>query len=132
SCAICGAPANCHHESEALAVAIAQAQARWWSKISTITDWVFTHAQNEVNAMYQDYSSSRLRQYRSHVESIPYYQMFVQHHGNPPLHPMDLGHIHAEMDRAAAIYKEGIDRDWRECVQKYPHVLDKWYQRVEV
>ncbi|KAF2178231.1 hypothetical protein K469DRAFT_731721 [Zopfia rhizophila CBS 207.26] len=135
NCAICNAPANpeCPCESERLQIAVKQAEQRAMeSRLAEIKDWVISHARQHILNGFERLTSARKQAHSTYLSSLPFYSVYMQYSGHPPIHPTHLAQLQAQISEAHAELKRGIDADWRASVLRYPEVLDYFYSLVEL
>ncbi|KAF2203992.1 hypothetical protein GQ43DRAFT_429405 [Delitschia confertaspora ATCC 74209] len=135
NCAICNGPATpeCPCESDRLQIAVKQAEDRaMQARLQEIRDWVVSHARQHILNAFERLSSARKQSTAQYLGSLPYYSVYVQYSGRPPIHPMHLAPLQAQISEAHADLKRGIDADWRSSVLRYPEVLDYFYSLVEL
>lgn len=95
-------------------------------------DWVIRHAREHVLHRFEHLTATRKVAHATYLSSLPYYQIYMQYSGHPPLHPVALAQLQAQISEAHAELKRGIDADWRASVLRYPEVLDYFFSLVEV
>lgn len=66
------------------------------------------------------------------VMKIPYFPMYQQHRGHPPLDPRIIIEIQHRLGEAEMRLKQGIDYDWKQCVVRYPEVLAHYYTLIKI
>lgn len=66
----------------------------------------------------------RMEAHRNYLQSLPYYTLYHQYNGRPPLNPQQLANIHSQIARANVILQQGVDQDWRTSCLRYPEILD--------
>ncbi|KAF2020728.1 hypothetical protein BU24DRAFT_456769 [Aaosphaeria arxii CBS 175.79] len=135
NCAICNAPAysECSCESERLQIAVHQAEQRAMeARLAEIRDWVIAHARMHILGAFERLKTTRKQAHSAYLASLPYYTVYMQYSGHPPIHPMAIAQLQAQIGEAHAELKRGIDADWRASVLRYPEVLDYFYSLVEV
>lgn len=135
NCAICNAPAypECPCESERLQIAVKQAEQRAMeSRLAEIRDWVISHARKHILNAFERLTSARKVAHSAYLASLPFYSIYMQYSGHPPLHPAALAQLQAQISEAHAELKRGIDADWRASVLRYPEVLDYFYSLVDL
>ncbi|KAF2465465.1 uncharacterized protein BDR25DRAFT_239297 [Lindgomyces ingoldianus] len=135
NCAICNAPAypDCPCESERLQIAVKQAEHRVMdAKLTEIRDWVISHARQHILNAFERLSSARKQAHSAYLASLPFYSVYMQYSGHPPIHPTALAQLQAQISEAHAELKRGVDADWRASVLRYPEVLDYFYGLVEL
>jgi len=122
-CAICSAPAitQCICEAKALDRAVSEAEQRMMDTFfSDIRLWVRNHAQDFILNYFSVLSSRRQTQHASHIDALTRHAAYYRQRPHP-----------AELSRADAELKRGIDDDWRASVQRYPEVLEYFYSLVD-
>ncbi|KAI9690086.1 MAG: hypothetical protein M1820_010025 [Bogoriella megaspora] len=120
-------------ESQRLQLAIKQAEKRAMDeRLRDIRDWVLNHARQQILRSFNAVTAHRKAAHKQYLASLPYYGLYVQYSGNPPLHPRQLHSLKTQIIEAEQIFKRGIDSDWRASVLKYPEVLDYYYSLVEI
>lgn len=75
---------------------------------------------------------SRKIAHNRYLSELPYYTIYMQYSGHPPLSPYIIATLQAQISEAHAELKRGIDADWRASIMEYPKVLDYFYGMVEV
>lgn len=80
---------------------------------------------------FREAQVARKAQYEAELAAIPCYTVFHRWNGNPPIHAVQLAHLHAEMGHARARHQQRIDQDWRGVCLRYPEVLDYYFAMVE-
>ncbi|KAK5133614.1 hypothetical protein LTR08_007562 [Meristemomyces frigidus] len=132
SCAICGAPPypTCPHEDERMELAIDQAQARW-TAMQGIRDWVLNNARDQVMSTFQQLRLARYQLHLAYLQSLPCFTLYYRYNGQPPMmQPAQLHMLHSQITQANALFKQGVDEDWRRSCLQYPEVLDYYFNRV--
>ncbi|KAH9864022.1 hypothetical protein J1614_009955 [Plenodomus biglobosus] len=135
NCAICNAPAypECPCEADRLQIAVKQAEMRIMEdRLAEIRDWVINHARQHILNAFERLTSNRKGMHAAYLASLPNYEIYMRYSGNPPIHPMYLSQLQAQIADANADLKRGIDADWRASVLRYPEVLDYFYGLVEL
>ncbi|KIW07501.1 uncharacterized protein PV09_01466 [Verruconis gallopava] len=135
SCAVCGGPGepDCPCEGERLQQCIDQAEKNWIeSWVSKIREWATNNAINAVTSMFNKKKEARKEMFKQQVLSIPYFPMYQQHRGRPPLDPHIVYNIQHNLRQAEIRLKEGIDYDWKQCVMRYPDVLAHYYNQIKM
>lgn len=135
NCAICNAPSypECPCESERLTIAVRQAEQRALdTRLAEIREWVISHARTHILSDFNTRTATRKATHASFLAGLPYYNLYVQYAGRPPMHPAQLAHLENQIGEAAFELKRGIDADWRASVLRYPEVLDYFYSLVEL
>ncbi|KAF2725930.1 hypothetical protein K431DRAFT_280663 [Polychaeton citri CBS 116435] len=133
ACAICGFNGypECPHEGQRLELAMDQALERW-AGVQDIRDWVLNHARNQVIQTFQRLKAQRVEQHNAYLQTLPCYSLYHQYNGHPPMHPFQLQALHNQISQANAIFKQGVDEDWRRSCMRYPDVLDYYFSMVTV
>jgi hypothetical protein len=75
---------------------------------------------------------ARLAAFAADLRTIPYYPIFEQYQGRPPLHPQYVIAIKRQIAQAEYDLRRNIDSDWRSCVLRYPEVLTHFFSLVNV
>ncbi|CBX94411.1 hypothetical protein IAQ61_009879 [Plenodomus lingam] len=135
NCAICNAPAypECPCEADRLQIAVKQAEMRMMEdRLAEIRDWVINHARQHILNAFERLTSNRKGMHAAYLASLPNYEIYMRYSGHPPIHPMYLSQLQAQIADANADLKRGIDADWRASVLRYPEVLDYFYSLVEL
>ncbi|KAF2229926.1 hypothetical protein EV356DRAFT_454888 [Viridothelium virens] len=135
NCAICNAPAlpECPCESERLTIAVRQAEKRAMDdRLHHIREWVIAHARAQILQSFNTVTSHRKIAHKKYLASLPFYDLYVQYAGHPPLHPRQLQALKTQIHEAELHFKRGIDADWKDSVVKYPEVLNYYYSLVEI
>ena len=152
NCAVCGGPGEpeCPCEGTRLQQCINQAETKWiesWiSKTRYIlpqsscvfpanganSEWVMNNAINTVTTMFERKKEARKEMFKQQVLNIPYFPMYQQHRGRPPLDPRIIINIQGQLHAAEVRLKQGIDQDWKACVIRYPEVLAHYYNQVQM
>ena len=70
--------------------------------------------------------------FKQQVLNIPYFPMYQQHRGRPPLDPRIIMDIQRNLHAAEMRLRQGIDQDWKQCVVRYPEVLTHYYNQVQM
>jgi hypothetical protein len=84
--------------------------------------WVRAHAQDYILEYFRLITERRKAAHAAHLERITQYS--YQYYYAPP-HPNEIA-------QAQATLKRGIDEDWQASVQRYPEVLEYFYQLVQL
>jgi hypothetical protein len=90
------------------------------------------NAINTVTTMFDRKKEARKEQFKQQVLNIPYFPMYQQHRGRPPLDPRIIIDIQRQLHAAEIRLKQGIDQDWKSCVLRYPEVLTHYYNQVQM
>jgi hypothetical protein len=92
-------------------------------------------AHNAVKYVTQTFSAmreARLATHAADLKSIPYYHIYEQYKGRPPLHPQYVAAIQRQIQQADFDLRRNIDSDWRSCVLRYPEVLGHFFSLIQV
>ncbi|GAB7362415.1 hypothetical protein MBLNU230_g2738t1 [Neophaeotheca triangularis] len=145
-CAFCGAPAypECPHEGRSLESDWDQATIRFKDRVglrgSTLPPteidhakaWVLNQAKNHVLNSFNSLRDTRLAQWQTHLQSLPYYFLYIQHDGEPPLPPHEIQLLKQQLTQADLTLQEAIDDDWHRSFLKYPEFLDYIFGLLKV
>jgi hypothetical protein len=93
---------------------------------------VTNNAINTITTIYNKKKEMRKAQYIDYLHSLPYWPIYEQYRGRPPLHPHLVAQLQRQIADADADLKRGIDADWKSCVVRYPEVLNHFYGQVSV
>jgi hypothetical protein len=93
---------------------------------------VTNNAINTITTIYNKKKEMRKAQYIDYLHSLPYWPIYEQYRGRPPLHPHLVAQLQRQIADADADLKRGIDADWKSCVVRYPEVLNHFYTQVNV
>jgi hypothetical protein len=96
------------------------------------SDWVTNAAVRYITTTFTSLKQRRIQLYSHYVCSLPYYREYRKWHGAPPLPRPILAQLVQQLKQADRELQDGINADWRNCVLKYPEVLDYYYEQVEV
>jgi len=151
NCAICDAPPypECPCEAERLQIAIKQAEQRAMDErlaeirsvihlagrrrlLTLARDWVINHARQHILKAFESLSAIRKKAHAGYLASLPNYDIYMRYSGRPPLPPMYVSTLQAQIADAHKELKRGIDADWRASVLRYPIVLDYFYSLIEL
>jgi hypothetical protein len=91
---------------------------------------VTNNAINTITTLYNKKKELRKGQYIDHLRSLPYWPIYEQYRGRPPLHPHLVAQLQRQIADADAELKRGIDADWKSCVVRYPEVLAHFYGQI--
>ena len=97
-----------------------------------VREWVIAQARGQIQLDFNTRVATRKATHASYLASLPYYNLYVQYSGRPPLHPPQLAQLQAQIHEASIDLRRGIDGDWRAAVQRYPDVLDYYYSLVDI
>jgi len=86
------------------------------------SSWVRAHAQDYILSFFTTLSSRRRIVHEQQTRAI--IARAYNHYRLPP-HPSELLSANAEL-------KRGIDEDWKSAVQRYPEVLEYYYNLVDL
>jgi hypothetical protein len=75
---------------------------------------------------------ARLATHAADLKTIPYYHIYEQYKGRPPLHPQYIAAIQRQIQQADYDLRRNIDSDWRSCVLRYPEVLGHFFSLINV
>jgi hypothetical protein len=95
-------------------------------------EWVANHAITYVTNSFTQMKNARLANYNAYIKALPYWPMYQQHRGNPPLHPHIVAELRFKISQADQHLRQNIDADWKDCVIRYPDVLAHYYSLVNV
>jgi hypothetical protein len=73
----------------------------------------------------------RKQQYEAHLATVPYFELFKIYSGRPPISAPQMNQLRMQMSTAQIAYQRGIDEDWKNSLQRYPEVLDYYFNLVE-
>jgi len=135
NCAICNGPGDpeCPCEGDRLKIAIDQAEKKWIeSWIAKTREWVTNNAINTITTIYNKKKEVRKARHMDYLQNLPYWPLYQQHRGRPPLHPHLVADLQRRIADAELDLKRGIDADWKECVVRYPQVLNHFYGQLSV
>ena len=95
-------------------------------------EWVTHISVSYITATFSRLKSIRLANHSAHLRQLPYWPLWEQYRGRPPLHPHIIAHLQRQIADADLDLQRGIDADWRLCVVRYPEVLTHFYSMVAV
>lgn len=95
-------------------------------------DWVLDRARDQVIITFRQLKAARFEAHVAYLQTLPCYSLYQRYHGNPPLQPSQLQLLHSQIGQASAIFKAGVDEDWRRSCLRYPEVLDYYFNLVEI
>ncbi|CAJ2513563.1 Uu.00g016820.m01.CDS01 [Anthostomella pinea] len=124
-CAICQAPANlqCDCEAKGLEQAVRQAEDRMMASMyQQIRTWVRGHAQDYILEYFRLMTERRKASHAQHLERLTAH---AYHYYHAPPHPNEIA-------VAQGALKRGIDEDWQASVQRYPEVLEYFFNLVDL
>jgi hypothetical protein len=98
----------------------------------TYREWVANHAITYVTNSFTQMKNARLANYQAYIKALPYWPMYQQHRGQPPLHPHIVAELRYKIQQADQNLRQNIDADWKDCVIRYPDVLAHYYSLVNV
>lgn len=75
---------------------------------------------------------ARLANHHAYIRTLPYWDMYEQYQGKPPIHPGHVQELRRRIAEADDDLRRSIDGDWRQCVVRYPEVLNHYYSLVTV
>ena len=96
------------------------------------SDWVVHHARNTVLDAFHKQKGARYRAHAAYLQTLPCFTLFQKWHGDPPINPSQLQVLHQQINQAQAMYKAGVDADWRRSCLRYPEVLDYFFDLVDI
>jgi hypothetical protein len=73
----------------------------------------------------------RKQQYEAHLATVPYFDLYKIYSGRPPISAPQMHQLRMSMSAAQTAYQRGIDEDWKNSLQRYPEVLDYYFNLVE-
>lgn len=100
--------------------------------LTQFRDWAAEHAQDAINTSFRQLKAQRLRNYKAHLRSLPYFDLYQRYRGNPPLYPSQLQIIRSQILAANVTLRARVDEDWYRSCAKYPRVLDYYFSLVDV
>ena len=71
------------------------------------------HAREQIHLTFWRLLAARKEAHVACLHGLPLYTLYQQYHGNPPLQPLQLELLQNQIKHANAIYKAGVDEDWR-------------------
>ncbi|THV64556.1 hypothetical protein D6D28_09816 [Aureobasidium pullulans] len=124
---------NCKHEDERLKRALDDAHHRWMAsaEMRQIRHWALGHAREWIMFTYNQMVDMRKQQYEAHLATVPYYELYKIYSGRPPISQPQMHELRMQMSAAQGAYQRGIDEDWKNSLQRYPEVLDYYFNLVE-
>jgi hypothetical protein len=75
---------------------------------------------------------ARLATYVAELKAIPFYNIYIQYKGRPPLHAQYVAAIQRQIAQTEYELRRNIDSDWRSCVLRYPDVLAHFFSLVNI
>jgi hypothetical protein len=99
---------------------------------STTREFVAGQAITFVTNSFNQMKQVRIANYNALVKSLPYWPIYEQYHGRPPLHPQVLANLQRQLHEADVDLRRSIDADWKTCVVRYPDVLVHYYSQINV
>jgi hypothetical protein len=93
---------------------------------------VINHARAHILKAFENLTSIRKQAHSAYLASLPNYDIYMRYSGRPPILPMYLATLQAQISEANTELKRGIDADWRASVLRYPVVLDYFYGLVQL
>ena len=90
------------------------------------------HARQHILKAYESLDSTRKKAHTAYLASLPNYEIYMRYSGCPPLPPMYVSTLQAQIADAHSEFKRGINADWRASVLRYPIVLDYFYSLIEL
>lgn len=93
---------------------------------------MIAEAQSQVHSDFNTRVATRKATHALYLAGLPYYNLYLQYSGRPPLHPTQLASLQVQIHEASVTLKRGIDGDWRAAVMRYPDILDHYYSLVDL
>ncbi|THZ10100.1 hypothetical protein D6C95_00796 [Aureobasidium pullulans] len=93
--------------------------------------WALGHAREWIMFTYNQMVDMRKQQYEAHLATVPYYELYKIYSGRPPISQPQMHELRMQMSAAQGAYQRGIDEDWKNSLQRYPEVLDYYFNLVE-
>jgi hypothetical protein len=90
------------------------------------------HARGHILKAFEILTSIRKQGHSAYLASLPNYDIYMRYSGRPPISPIYVATLQAQIQESHAELKRGIDADWRASVLRYPVVLDYFYSLVEL
>lgn len=100
--------------------------------ILTIRSWAVDRSRAHITERFKRLTHARKGAHNRYLTELPYYTIYMQYSGHPPLPPYIITTLQAQISEAHAELKRGIDADWRASIMEYPKVLDYFYGLVEI
>lgn len=94
--------------------------------------WVLNHARETILQTYRQLEAQRRSQYEAHLSALPFYQLWQIYRDGAPLPPHQLEGLKMQMHSAWEHMHRALDKDWQNCLQKYPAMLDYFFGLVEL
>jgi len=93
-----------------------------------VANTAIRHVTNTFKAMKE----ARLANHDAYIKALPYFAIYEQYNGHPPINPHVLSTLRRQLHEAEVDLRRNIDSDWRQCVVRYPEVLTHYYSMVNV
>jgi hypothetical protein len=105
-------------------------------KLSSLTilncrHWALRHAREWIIHTFNQMVDVRKQQYEAHLATVPYFDLYKIYSGRPPISAPQMHQLRMSMSAAQNAYQRGIDEDWKNSLQRYPEVLDYYFNLVE-
>lgn len=94
--------------------------------------WVREHTQLHILTTSRRLSRRRPRPIVVILSRLPFFGLFAQCDGCPPLPRHGLVQLRADIADAETNFQRNVDADWRASCVKYPEVLDFFWSLVEI
>jgi hypothetical protein len=85
-----------------------------------------------VTSSFAAMKEARLDSHRAYIRALPYFNLYEQYGGRPPLHPHYIANLHRQIRDADMDLRRNIDADWKSCVIRYPEVLAFYYSQINI
>lgn len=103
-----------------------------YTRLISGREWVAQRAVKHVTQTFDAMKEARLATYAADLKSIPYFHIYEQYKGRPPLHPQYIAQIQRQIAQFEYDLRRNIDSDWRSCVLRYPEVLGHFFSLINV
>jgi hypothetical protein len=100
--------------------------------LSIYREWATNNAINTITTIYNKKKEMRKIRYQEYLQQLPYWPIYEQYRGRPPLHPHLVAELQRRIAEADLDLKRDIDADWKACVVRYPEVLNHFYSQINV
>jgi hypothetical protein len=104
----------------------------YYTQLISGREWVAQKAVKHVTQTFEAMKEARLVTYAADLKSIPYFHIYEQYKGRPPLHPQYIAQIQRQIAQFEFDLRRNIDSDWRSCVLRYPEVLAHFFSLINV
>jgi hypothetical protein len=98
----------------------------------TKREWVANTAIRHVTNTFKAMKDARLVNHDAYTKALPYFAVYEQYNGHPPLNPHIIANLRRQLHEADVDLRRNIDSDWRQCVVRYPEVLNHYYSLVNI